>query len=594
MEGTFRISSKRLESRIWMRTAIQRIKGRPAFRYVDVPSYDFKSFKALAASSFTSLAASAEETVRAHFAAHKGSATERWVSEGLNHKPEDNCPFCGQSTEGIELIKAYRTYFDETYKEHIRNVAAMPAQAKTAISERQIEEWRGAVEFNSGVLSSWESSLELTREALPVLDVEGLLIIARDCQKRFEDVAARKAEQPLTALPTEVFDEVESMLNPLLEAARAFNARIDELNAMVEAYKDSLDTVDTTALQRKRQELTVRETRYQPGVVALVQALQQAQKDFKATEAAKNEAKAKLDRQMETTLAQFQGDINGWLTKFGAPFSVQQLAPTYRGGGVRSEYVLSVRGARVKVGPGEDGDLSFHAALSEGDKRTLAFAFFLARLFADPHRGQAIVVLDDVFTSLDRHRRHQTAEAAVRIGAECAQVITFGHDAHFLRELKRRCIKKKVGPHIELSLHRDGKDYSFLAEFDLDEHCASDYYKHYVLVERFVGGDHTVPLLEVAKALRPLIEGHLHRCFPRRFKEGQTVGDMMDYVKNAATGTPLSRLQPHLADLVSFNEFASAYHHDTAGSETRTDVSSEELLSFARGALGFIQIRKIA
>lgn len=52
------------------------------------------------------------------------------------------------------------------------------------------------------------------------------------------------------------------------------------------------------------------------------------------------------------------------------------------------------------VGPKGAGDLSFHAALSEGDKRTLAFAFFLARLFADPKRAEATVVLDDVFTSL--------------------------------------------------------------------------------------------------------------------------------------------------------------------------------------------------
>lgn len=572
----------------------ERIRNRPAFRRVAVPAYDFAAMRAVAASTFTSLATAAEETVQAHFAAHNGSSTERWVSEGLHHKPEASCPFCGQSTEDLKLLKAYRTYFDEAYKEHLRNVAAMPGQAATVISEQQIEEWRRAMEFNSGALSAWESSVELTADTLPTLDVEALLAIARTGRQRLQAVAEQKVERPLVALPLDTFDEVAASLESLVDSATAFNAQVDELNAKLEAHKSSLATADAAALQRRRQTLSATVIRHEAATVELVQAVLDARRAFKAAQTAKDIAKSQLDSHMGATLAQFQGDINAWLVKFGAPFLVQQLAPTYRGGGVRSEYVLSVRGARVTVGPGEDGDLSFDAALSEGDKRTLAFAFFLARLLADADRGKIVVVLDDVFTSLDRHRRYQTAEAVIRIGAECAQVIALGHDAHFLRELKKRASKKKVGPHIELALHRDGNEYSFLAGFDLDEYCASDYYKHYMLVERFLGGDNTVSLLEVAKALRPLVEGHLHRCFPKQFKEGQSVGDMLEHIRNAAVGTPLACLQPHLRDLVNFNEFASAYHHDTADSEARTEANSTEMLPFAKGAIGFIQSRTFA
>lgn len=569
----------------------ERIRNRPLFRQVVVPAYDFSELKKLAGSSFESVAATAETLAREHFAAHNGSSTERWVAEGMHHRPDSNCPFCGQSTAGVELLVAYRTYFDEAYKQHSKNVAAMPDQAHAAVSVRQIEEWQRAIEFNLGTFSAWASSLELADSALPSLDVDALIALAMAARQCLQEVAAKKVEQPLTALPTEVFDEVRTSLESLIAAARTFNEGIAALNQKVEAYKASLATADVTALQLKRKELSMQMVRHQPDTVQLVKTLLDARSAYKTAETAKDAAKVELDKQMATTLTAFQGDINAWLAKFGAPFSVQQLAPTYKGGGVRSEYVLSVRGTRVKVGPGEQGELGFHAALSEGDKRTLAFAFFLARLFADGNRAETIVVLDDVFTSLDRHRRHQTADAVVRIAAECAQVIVLGHDAHFLRELKKRAAKKKVGPHVELALHRDGNDYSFLGAFDIDDYCSSDYYKHYVLVERFIDGDHTVPLLEVAKSLRPLVEGHLHRCFPKRFKDGQTVGEMLDHVRNAKAGTPLVRLQPHLDDLVNFNEFAAAYHHDTAGSDTRTDVNAAEMLPFARGAVGFIQSR---
>lgn len=231
-----------------------------------------------------------------------------------------------------------------------------------------------------------------------------------------------------------------------------------------------------------------------------------------------------MEALMASTLAEFQDAINHWLTKFGAPFSIGELGSNYKGGGVRSQYILEVRGTRVNIGPGQPGELSFHAALSEGDKRTLAFAFFLAKLFADANRKAMTVVLDDVFTSLDRHRRHHTTQILVQIAHECDQVIVLGHDAYFLNDVRKLASRKKVGGVLELELQRESaNNYSVLRQFNISEFCKSKYYKHYALVERFVNGQANGEGLAVAQALRPLVEGHLHRCFPSSFKEGLVV-----------------------------------------------------------------------
>lgn len=143
-------------------------------------------------------------------------------------------------------------------------------------------------------------------------------------------------------------------------------------------------------------------------------------------------------------------------------------------------------------------------------------------------------------------------------------------------------------------MHRDVDCYSLLTNFELDEFCASDYYKNYVLVETFLAGD--VPqekLLDVAKALRPLVEGHLHKSFPKRFKDGQTVGQMLDVVKNATRPNPLVALQPLHKALCDFNDFAAAYHHDTSGGHPRADINDTELQQYALAALNFIQSRKL-
>jgi wobble nucleotide-excising tRNase len=577
------------EKAIGAARAADQVAKRPEFKPILVPSFGFDGLPQVLASSFESLSAKAQETAKRHFSRHKGAATERWVAEGLNHGPDEDCPFCGQPTRDLELLKAYKAYFDGSYSEHLKRIAALREDIGSRLGDRQFVSWHVNQEFNLGLTSVWAESID--ELAIPSLEYEKAMETLGRVRSRLFEVAGEKERNPLAALEPGAFTEASRELQTLTGQAQTYNKQIETLNAKIAVFKAKHAAGDVATLSISRDELVVRKNRYDPKVVALVEAVSQARASYKAAESAKDVARAEVDKLMVETLKQFQGSINEWLVKFAAPFQIDELAPTYRGGGLRSEYVLKVRGATVTVGPGGGGQLSFHSALSEGDKRTLAFAFFLARLFADPTRVTASVVLDDVFTSLDKHRRHNTIEAVLRMANECAQVVALAHDAHFLRELKKRVAKKKLGTTLELALHRDADDYSYIDAFDLDDYCSSDYYKHYLLVERFVAADNTVNLLEVAKALRLLVEGHLHRCFPKKFKEGQTVGEMLEQVKNAKAPDPLARLHPLHPELVSFNEFAAAFHHDTSGGFPRTEVNAAEVLSFARGALGFIHIR---
>jgi wobble nucleotide-excising tRNase len=569
--------------------AANQIANRPEFKAVAVPAFSFAGLAEIVVSSFESLAVKAEEVAKAHFAKHKGSSTERWVSEGLGHEPDDECPFCGQQTGALELLKAYKAYFDGSYSDHLARIYSFREGVTNRLGDSQLAFWTATHEFNQGLLSVWAESIGITE--VPTLDFAKAVKKLESVKAELLMLVDAKERSPLTALDPEPLALAMIELDAVISMAKSYNDEVTKLNEQVVAYKAKLAKPDIATLTAKRSQVLIRKRRYDVKTVALVDEVTKARADYKAAETAKDAARAELDKLMTDTLAKFQQAINDWLIKFATPFQLDQLAPIYKGGGLRSEYVLKVRGATVNVGPGGGGELSFHSALSEGDKRTLAFAFFLAKLFADPNRAGATVVLDDVFTSLDKHRRHNTVEAVLKMVNECAQVITLGHDAHFLRELKKRVGKKKLGTPVELALHRDAQDYSFLDGFDLDDYCSSDYYKHYVLVERFVNAEPCGSLLEVAKSLRLLVEGHMHRCFPKRFKEGQTVGEMLELVKNATAPNPLVKLQSLHHELVNFNDFAAAFHHDTSGGYARTEVNEAELLPFAKGALGFIQIR---
>ena len=69
---------------------------KPEFKKLAAPIFDLDDFKAIAASEFEQIQDGADALVKKHFAEHLGNETERWVSHGLQHKPEQDCPFCGQ------------------------------------------------------------------------------------------------------------------------------------------------------------------------------------------------------------------------------------------------------------------------------------------------------------------------------------------------------------------------------------------------------------------------------------------------------------------------------------------------------------------
>jgi wobble nucleotide-excising tRNase len=236
------------------------------------------------------------------------------------------------------------------------------------------------------------------------------------------------------------------------------------------------------------------------------------------------------------------------------------------------------------------GGPCFQTALSEGDKRTLALAFFLAKLFGDAQRAEKVVVLDDLFTSLDKHRRSMTVDAIAAMAGVVEQILVLGHDAHFLRDVSMRLAKKAICKQVLLQAVREADGYSVLEACDLDDVCASDYFKRYKALQDFLVGTPSESALAVAQGMRTLFEGHLHRRFPGHVKEGVTVGVVLDQIKNAPAGSPLVVLQPCLAALHELNDFAGMFHHDTSGLAPRAEVTDHELTTYGARTMQLLHV----
>ena len=367
----------------------------------------------------------------------------------------------------------------------------------------------------------------------------------------------------------------------------------EQLPAIAGEGQVALVSEDATSLQKQLQRVTASQRRHQQDVIRVVAEWQTAGSEKTRLESEKTTLREQIDAHMRRTLEQYETAINRALASLGAEFRIEGVKYSYGGTGeARTEYALSIRGHSVKLGKRADADTGpcFGTTLSEGDKRTLAFAFFMARLETDAEIGEKVIVLDDPVCSLDRPRKYQTVQLLRGLAVRCHQLLVLSHDPHFLRELRDALVDLRpspINPRVVM-LQRVQNGYSAFVACDIDDVCCSPYYRHHRLVGEYIDGTSNADARDVAKAIRPLLEGYYHRRFPSVIPRGTRLGRIIGLVTKAVSPDALANLVPVLERMNEVSEYASRFHHDTNVDADNVPVADAELRQFACKALALI------
>jgi wobble nucleotide-excising tRNase len=537
---------------------------------------------------------SAEQVVRAQLAKHGKQGLEDWVSQGQGYLSLNECPFCGQSLQGVELIRAYRSYFNVAYTQLKRRVSNLEGTVAAELSDSRINGLTATTATNTARIEAWRDRLSLD---VPILSTEQLLEAIRSVRGCLLTLISAKLRAPLepVGLPTDQAI-VASGLATINQAIGTYNSKIATLVNAIREFKQTLTTEDINVLQREIRRLEATQRRQLSQVVAAVSEFQSATAERERLEETKEEARQQVDALMDATLDRYQVAINDLLKspKFGAQFTIEEMRSTYVGSGnPRSSYVLKLRGKPVPLGSRADSAARpcFATILSDADKRTLAFAFFIAKLKNDAASPEKVVILDDPMSSLDRNRRFVTMELICDLATKCRQLIVLSHDPYFIRELHDKLGRLKpdsIAPTLH-TIKGSQAGYSVFSNCDLEDVCSSEYYRHYKLVSDYVGGCCSASCRDVAKAIRPTLEGYYHRRFPTRIRRRTLLPEIIRIVRVALAPDPLVNLQAVVPRLTEINEYVSQFHHDTDAAVEAGPPSEAELLSFSKGALDLIQ-----
>ena len=545
------------------------------------PVFDLAGVFAILGMSLQDVHADAESVVKAHLVKLASKDAEDWLSQGLQFGDGTTCPYCDQALNDNDLIKAYQTHFNASYAELKSKVAALHTKIATGTSTTSIDSMTQSIAISVAQASAWAEHVQIEPITFtPVPAVKSFQIL-RDWMN---ELAHQKLSSPTDAIGTpDDLAKARLLWDAALAPLRDANVAIKAAGELINDYQGKLASTSTTALQQQIVQIQIAVRRHQPSAVDLIAQLATARNAADVAEVFKKKSRETLDALMKATLSKYEKSINALLTKFGASFSIEGMDTNFRGGAPRSEYGLQLRGKAV---PLEGGPPSFATALSEGDKRTLAFAFFIASTLADAKLSTQTVVIDDPMCSLDVNRKQHTKVVLKNLYAGAAQLVVLAHDPYFLRDLRDVLLKADSATPISLfQLVLAASDYTSFGIIDIDKECESPYFQHHRLLNDFCAGV-SCNNREVAKAVRPVLEGYLHRRFPGLVPKSLMFGEVVIRIRVATLPSPLVYAQNLVVELNEINEYAVRFHHDTnpGGAEIVAVVASE-LKTFATRAL---------
>lgn len=550
--------------------------------------FDIDTFFNILSSTFQGIREDAKTLVQKHFEQHEAPAgIEEWVTKGRQFGLEHGCPYCGQSVENAELIEAYDGYFNKAYDDFMAKVSVLSREVETRFSDVKIDTYKATLDVNKARVTAWKDQLEIQS---PGLDLEQARRTLSGVRELAGELALQKQRRPLEPLGT--LDQkatISGLLSEIRGQVEGHNASVTDISVRIAEFNRDLSAEPAatigSSISRLETVIAKRAPEAREAITEYVSA--KAKKDELAIQ--KAETKNKLDELLPTILSQYEAQINAFLKKFSASFSIEKFTTNSRGGTVRTEYGLKLRGHSVGLGSREEMHQSFRGVLSEGDKRTLALAFFFARLhaFGEQIKGK-VVVLDDPVCSMDSNRRNRTVQAIADLAAAGAQIVVLSHDAYFLLAQRDMLAGPKYKtPATVHEIRRAANDYSIIDSCDLDYLCQEAYIQRYGKVTAYLEGAYQGMLDEVADDLRPLVEGFFKRRFPapllrKEINLAQIIGD----IDKALGDSPLVLAKPALEKMRALNDFSTRFHHDDM--QPMSALTDVELKHYAKMALELI------
>lgn len=555
-------------------------------RQVVPPSFDLGTAQTLAGKKIAAAHEAAEKKVLAHIDRNfkDKSQARQFIRQGMDQIQAD-CPLCGQDLKNAtDLLKAYREFFDEAFRAYQQGVAGQIASLAKWNLDNDLTALASTHNANLATVRQWEPYLA----SLTLPDLAETVDKCRASCAALKDAVRAELEKKQTDPNADAdlsrFDAFADVLATLKAVVERYNTEVIQTTEKAKKYVADLPKSDVAAIRAalaKDQEI---KKRFAPEWKKWATDYPIAKKASDDLQTQKNAKQKELEDYGKTIFDTYQKRINELLVRLGTDFTITGLTgkTDERANESYSDFGFLILQQTVPLTARQDDAPCFKNTLSEGDKSTLAFAFFMAALEKMPDLDKQVIVFDDPLSSLDETRREATASLLLELSPKVNQLNVFTHKKDFVFMLCDKITDNKT-----LQVRSDKKNGSQLAVFDVEEDRKSDHARLIEGMERYLVEDFGPTPDAMQGNLRKLFETVLktkyYRVLAADIKAKHGLATLLTTLFNANLLD--AGLKPRLFDICSV---ANGSHHGEIVDAIPKKLTRDELLPLIREALDLV------
>ena len=511
------------------------------------------------------------------------SNAEKWLADGLaevNTINDDSCPFCGQSLSGAkEIIDGYNLYFSKEYNQLINSIKLCNSQ----IQRFDVRDFiRVVTEFHEKLMSQYHFWQIYLKDLNKVTDMPAELTLLEDDFSKVQEKISEKAQNPLSKIENDNLEELEVHLGVVFSFIEELKKYVAYIGPLITKLKSTLKPLDT--VRKELRALEIYKLRYESPLKEMCEYFIIVEKQILRLQKLTTQLQNEQKENSAAFLHDYGDIINNYLQNvFCTDFRIENI----KDGGYRGRsrdasltYSLTFKGKPLSLDT--DDNLSFKNTLSEGDKNTIAFSLFLAKLdkYSEEELKNKIIVFDDPLTSLDLNRRNATINELVKMYQKTKQTLVLSHNLAFLLELNNR--RKIKGKDKKVLLIEKQIDKSIIREFKLRDELSAEFASCIEKIEKFKESGADEDMEPAINSIRLSLEAIL------KFKYGRylstldgTFGQIISELEKSSTCRFVDgEKQKVIDDLNELNEMSWRAHHasvDELGMYSEISVTKEEL-----------------
>jgi wobble nucleotide-excising tRNase len=438
------------------------------------------------------------------------------------------CPFCQQSVnDTMDIITAYTLQFNDEFNSLVARLKIHLSNLQSFNLNTFLQSLNAIKLANSSTINTWSS--HITGTTAPDFNIIADEEVLKAQLKKLIETIQLKLQNASIPFPIDDASIFDNSLQTISLNIITYNQSVSTYNSHITLFRSRIQTVAQAQLEVEK--LKRIKKRFEPAIIALCSELTTQKQHLRALEIAYPILTQQQEAAASTFFNSYKTRINHYLgTVFKTLFRIDDvihIAP--RGTATQSKigYKLTIDGQDISFDSNQQTNAK--DSLSEGDKSTIALAFFLSKLDIDPMINNKILIFDDPLSSFDSNRRMYTIQLIKDLFPKIKQAVVLSHNEFFLHELSKGFAAgdKKT---LRISIDYLAKA-SRIEPLVLETLVENDYFKHIKELESFLQNPDLSKKETVLGWLRNVLEAHIRFKFYRQISSlpsnNQTFGNLI-------------------------------------------------------------------